>query len=322
MKKIITLSTLFFFSISCLNLRAQDHEFSQFYATPIYTNPASTGSDFSRAALAYRVQNYGFQITMATFNAAYDEYVKKIHGGIGLMYTNRDHGGGLLTENNVGVSYAFEESINNDLSIRLGLQCEVIQKTLIWDRKRWGNDGLRQVGIEVPFYYNNIDKTITGLNFSIGSLIYTERFYLGLVCHNLFEPEHSFFDSQTNAIQTRKYLLHTGIVMPYDDDPDDLAITPNVLIQYQSKSLAKTMGFYANKGPVVIGLWLRQTFEHADILIGMIGFRIKQVRVGFTMEYNTTRYYNFKKTFDITASYGFKRRVNQNIEPRLRCPLF
>ena len=44
--------------LTSLGLFAQDPEFTQFYATPIYTNPAFAGSECGRLASAYRMQYF------------------------------------------------------------------------------------------------------------------------------------------------------------------------------------------------------------------------------------------------------------------------
>jgi len=63
---------------------SQDISFSQFYANPLYLNPAFSGSvGIPRIALQYRDQWSGFGNAFTTYSAAFDMPVKKLQGGIG-----------------------------------------------------------------------------------------------------------------------------------------------------------------------------------------------------------------------------------------------
>src|SRR5687767_3486132 len=76
---------------------AQDPEFTQFYANPVYTNPAMAGSSKGgRATLAYRLQWPGWDGNIVTTAVGYDQYFKSIRGGIGILATSDQAGNGIL----------------------------------------------------------------------------------------------------------------------------------------------------------------------------------------------------------------------------------
>jgi len=67
--------------LSGRGLFAQDPIFSQFYANPLYLNPAMAGSSVCpRLIFNYRNQWPAISGTYITYNASYDQYVDNISG--------------------------------------------------------------------------------------------------------------------------------------------------------------------------------------------------------------------------------------------------
>jgi len=63
---------------------AQDPQFTQFYANPIYLNPAFAGSKrCPRVNMNYRNQWPAISGTFVTYSASFDMDVNALHGGIG-----------------------------------------------------------------------------------------------------------------------------------------------------------------------------------------------------------------------------------------------
>ena len=85
MKKIIFLALL---SVVSVDVLAQDPTFTQFYANPIYLNPALAGSTgCPRVAMNYRNEWPQLTGNYITYSLAYDSYVKSISGGLGFIAT-------------------------------------------------------------------------------------------------------------------------------------------------------------------------------------------------------------------------------------------
>lgn len=318
-------SFLFFFILIYQGLFAQDPEFSQYYATAIYTNPASTGSDFSRAALAYRIQYYGLPGGIVSFNASYDQHLRKLRGGLGIMYSNDIAGEGILKTNSVNLSYAYEHEITKKIMLRIGVQGGIYQKSIFWNRFVWGTFVLNQLGIITPTNISAIDVSITRANFAAGALVYSKKFYAGMACHNLFEPNQSFFaNTGPGTLLPRRVTLHGGMLIPLDGKEDSkINISPNILLMMQGKFNQMNLGFYANKGAMVAGFWFRTTTPNADAVIGMIGLRKKHFKFGLTTDFTISNLKSAGKTaFEFTTIYEFKNKAQKKEDPRIRCPLY
>ena len=83
-EKIVILA--FITSANCLTASAQDPQLSQFYAAPVYTNPAFVGSTKKiRFTASGRNQYSALNNSFLTSVAAIDAYIRPLHGGIGVM---------------------------------------------------------------------------------------------------------------------------------------------------------------------------------------------------------------------------------------------
>jgi type IX secretion system PorP/SprF family membrane protein len=92
---------------------AQDPAFSQFFANPLYLNPALAGSDICpRISLNHRNQWPGIGKTYFTYSASYDQYVDKLGGGIGFAIAKDVAGAGDLNTTHISASYSYRLRVN------------------------------------------------------------------------------------------------------------------------------------------------------------------------------------------------------------------
>ena len=81
---------------------AQDPQFTQFYANPMYLNPAFAGSArCPRVAINYRNQWPALKKTYITTSASYDQHFDMLNGGVGLMVMNDKAGEGTIATTNI-----------------------------------------------------------------------------------------------------------------------------------------------------------------------------------------------------------------------------
>ena len=82
-KILIALSALVFTTETA---SAQDPAFSQFYANPLYLNPAFAGTNICpRVNLNYRDQWPGIGRTYVTTSVSWDKHIQAIGGGLGVI---------------------------------------------------------------------------------------------------------------------------------------------------------------------------------------------------------------------------------------------
>ena len=115
---------VFVFSvISLVELRAQDPQYSQFYAAPLYINPGFTGtSGYTRFGVNYRNQWPNLDASFNTFSFYADHYLQNINSGIGLIVTTDQAGTVGLNSTNLGLSYAYQIRLSENLIFSPGIQ--------------------------------------------------------------------------------------------------------------------------------------------------------------------------------------------------------
>src|SRR6185436_11721549 len=100
-----------------------DLQLTQFYAAPMFVNPAFTGANVcSRITLTARNQWPGISKPYRTSVLSVDHQLYRLNSGIGFMLAVDEAGSGALRTTVVNVSYAYEARINKMSSIRFGIQ--------------------------------------------------------------------------------------------------------------------------------------------------------------------------------------------------------
>src|ERR1700752_4311790 len=115
LKRLVLILTVLF-SIGFSNdLFAQDPEFTQFYANPLYLNPAFAGTArCPRFCVNYRNEWPGFNKTYITTSASYDQHIDAISGGIGLLVMQDRAGNGTLITTDASLMYSYQLNINRE----------------------------------------------------------------------------------------------------------------------------------------------------------------------------------------------------------------
>jgi len=105
----VTLVTLFLCGIfMSQTAKAQDPTFTQFYANPLYLNPALAGTaTCPRVVFNHRNQWPALSGNFVTNSVSYDQYVDAVNGGLGLYVLSDNAGRGTLTQFSVNAIYSY-----------------------------------------------------------------------------------------------------------------------------------------------------------------------------------------------------------------------
>lgn len=293
-KVVITMLSLVFTVLYNPNkTKGQDPEFSQVYATPVYTNPALAGTGRcnrsgggGRAAVNYRNQWPSLPGSFVTTAFSYDQQFSQIGGGIGIIAMNDIAGEGLLTTNSLSAIYAYDLTLKPTLHMRFGLEAQVMQRGIDFTKLRWEDQISATRGFVLPTSEKPITHKITTPNFSTGWVVYSDRFYAGIAVHNLIEPTQSFYGSE--ATLPRRYTAHIGSVVRLDRRrTSENTFNPNALFMVQGQFTQLNIGFHIDRGPLVTGLRYRQTFGesiNSDALILLVGFKKDKFKFGYSYD--------------------------------------
>lgn len=325
--------------LTAIAANAQDPEFTQFYAAPIYTNPALAGTAAcddrqagGRMVLNYRNQWPSLPGTFRTFAASFDQHVDGMNGGVGLMAMRDVAGDGLLTTTSVSGVYSYMalfggRKSSKRFALRLAIQAGLMQRAIDFNKLRFSDQILPKKGFVLDTKESFPNNSVSFPNFSAGALLYSGSFYAGVAVHNINEPNQSFFkNTDSGTTLPRRYTVHAGTVIPLKktkkNQEPEMTISPNILIMTQQKFFQTNIGFYLNKGPFVAGLWFRQTAPNSDALIALVGFRYQQFKFGYSYDITVSSARSAAPgSHEISASVEWCVRSSKRWK-RLVCPGF
>lgn len=288
--------------------RAQDPEFTQYYANPLYLNPAFAGTArCPRLVMNYRNQWPALSGTFVTTSASYDQHVETLHGGLGVIVTNDRAGKGALNTTNVSGIYSYQQSITRNFSIKAGFQATYFQKSLDWSKLTFGD----QIDPKRGFIRETQDVprggTVNQVDFSAGVLGFSDKFYVGFAAHHLTEPEESLIIG--NSALPMKITAHAGAVIPLEKrhQQSDATISPNILYRNQGEFQQLNLGVYVSKGPIVGGVWYRGILfsDYRDAFIILVGIQTDIIKFGYSYDVTIS---------ELTPATGGSHEVSMQIQ--------
>ncbi len=284
------------------NADAQDPHFSQFFASPLTLNPALTGKfdGTLRAAGNYRNQWPAFNNVYTTSTLSVDfSILNKIipendTWGVGIIALTDKAGGGVLTNNYIGISTAYHKALNEDGYSQIGLGFQGM-----YGQKRLDNSKLYYEDMLTPFgftgvtqeVYNSNDLNINYFDVNAG-LIYTvsttdkNNFYFGASMYHINRPKESFKGGNWNI--AARTTISAGGYFPVSDN---LTLHTSGIYQVQGKSTETTFGGAIasalnnderNPTNVYGGLWMRWN----DAVIPYLGLEFGGMRIGASYDIN------------------------------------
>ena len=287
-------NTIFFFFVMCTGIAfSQDISFSQFYANPLYLNPAFSGSvGVPRVALQYRNQWSGFNNAFTTYSAAFDMPVQKLQGGIGGYILNDAQADGILNTLQFNLSYSVFIQLSENYRLHGALQAGFNQNSLNTEKLIFA-DNLD------PYYGNHgssaelatlTDPNYSFVDFSSGVLMYSKRLFYGIAVHHLTEPNQSFYSGNEDVAKlNRKYTAHFGARLPvylYGHNRKKFDISPQLIVQSQGQFRQFNYGIFATKYGLTAGTWFRQNFGFRyDAVIFMVGFMKKSWQFNYSYDF-------------------------------------
>lgn len=273
-------------------LWSQDPQFSQFYANPLYTNPALTGaSNNIRIGAIGRTQYTGIPNNYLTAAASFDAPMPSLGGGLGAMFTSDVAGDGRLSTNTFNISYAYSQQLSRSFYVRAGIQAGYYQRAYDWSKFKFGDQIDIQLGTFRPqTQEQQPNDRVNLVNFAAGAIFYSDKFYGGFAVHNLTEPNQSFYSPNSSADEfklPRRYTAHAGANIALTQsrfEEQKVIISPNVLYMQQRNYNQLNLGFYVKKQALTAGAWFRQTSRNSDAVILLVGLKFPKFRVGYSYD--------------------------------------
>ena len=319
--------------------RAQDPNFSQFFASPLTLNPALTGKfDGSfRVAGNYRNQWPTINNAFVTKTVSVDFGIMKNRLadidqlGVGILGVTDRAGDGVLVTNYAGGSVAFHKGLDEDgfHQIGAGFQGTYVNKRLDVTKIDFQDEltplGFTGVTSEI-FLNNQLNISYFDLNAGVlynGSTNGYNNFYIGASMYHINRPKESF--------QGGEYLLNTrttiqaGGKIPVGSY-NYLHIAANHSMQAKANNTVVGGAFSYNVNNneddpvnVYLGAWYRFN----DAAIPYIGLEFKGIQIGASYDANTSSLKpasNTRGGMELSLIY-IKKPTDPNAK-KLNCPRF
>ena len=298
-KKILLINLFLLASIITL---AQDLHFSQFYNSPLTTNPANTGfipdADY-RIGINYRTQwssvlNQPYKTMSATGDAQF--FRDKLQNGWlglgGVLLSDKAGSGGLRSDKFYG-SVAYHQMLGLSSLLSAGFNLGYVSKRIDPTALKFPDqfngkffDGTTATSVQ--FSNLNIDyyDMQVGMNYAYFP---KEDIYInaGYSIHHVNKPKESFFGDNTEVGKIP--MRHIGFVNAILKVNPRVIINPNVYFTTQAKAMEINGGIQANynlsefgENQLIAGLYYR----YKDAVIPTIGFETK--KIAFTFSYDAT----------------------------------
>lgn len=326
---------LFVFS----STHSQDLHFSQFYNSPLSTNPANTGfipdADY-RIGAHFRNQYSTIMAvpyrTVSIFGDAQILRNKLQNGwmGVGGLLLSDVAGSGSLRSTKIYGSLAYHQMLGNKSLLSAGFN-------LGWVNKRIDISSLK-----FPDQFDGIffDKNLpTSVVFNVTGLSYfdmqaginyayfpTQEIYInsGYSIHHVNKAKETFFNDPSN--QGIIPMRHIGFLNAIFKANNRLILQPNVYYTNQSKSSSLVFGMIADYNlsvysdrQLLLGLYGRW----GDAIIPMAGFQLSNLKFTFSYDATISSLRNFNQT---RGAYEFNLIKNgfykQTADRQSLCPTF
>lgn len=326
---------------------AQDPQYSQYYAAPLYLNPAFAGAEQgTRIGANYRNQWPGLNAQFTTFSAYVDTYLEDYNSGIGFLVMNDVEGAAQLRSTTLSALYSYELRLGENTYFRPGFQASYIRRDIgFYESLLFAN----QINAADPFgpllNSNEIDgfgEAVNLLSLSFGGLFFTENFWLGASAHHVNQPNQSFIENGVSNLPM-KFSIHAGYKISlgsggYRNDFSHMNkerfLVPTVNFKKQGPFEQLDVGAYLFMEPIIFGLWYRglpykpvEQQSNRDAIVLMVGFNLLSgLNMGYSYDYTVSNLgIQSGGAHEVSLSYVLPNR-NQG-KPRRRdtilpCPKF
>lgn len=301
--------------------QAQDLEFTQFYANPIYLNPALAGSNgCPRVAMNYRNQWPSLSGSYVSYAVGYDNYFKNINGGFGVLAVH-DVQAQTISSSQLGIMYSYHLKLNRKWTMNFGAKANYWVKTLDWDKLTFGD----MIDPRRGFIYATGDVPRGGtkgfFDASAGTVIFNKVFNIGFVAHHLNRPNESMIIGDSKL--PMRFTAHTSAYIKLGSKSqytNQTAIMPSIIYTYQNGFQQLNIGTYIKYGGFTAGAW----FRNRDAFILTLGINTDKFKIGYSYDVTVSKLNNGVSGGSHEISLGFN--LNCKDKPKsfrtISCPSF
>lgn len=317
-----------------ITLFAQNPYFSQYYAAPLYLNPALAGADkeisfginyrsqWNSNDAPYELSQFSFIYPIVMQRGAQTKHL----GGLGFTaYRDMTGEGGIFKTHGVGLTGSYRIAVTHSHTILTGLQAGFVQKRVDLAHLQWGSQYDELIGFD-----DRITPSLSNINEQTGFPIFEAGIvwhyshqvpayssaarwavFSGFSASNLNQPDESLLKDGTHPLPILMK-LHGGVEYR---SSRSFKLSPSFLLMMQNEHRQYNIGTYLtytlisdpfSRQPktfnIQAGIWKRIK----DSYTFMLGGSGRNMSVGLSYDMNTSsmRFHNLgKSAYEISLKY-------------------
>ena len=297
-------------------LRSLDMNYTQYFSTPLYYNPAFTGINTGiRARFLFRNQWPSLPVSYKSYYFSADIGDRGLPGagGLGLYVNSNNDGVAFIHDLNVGLTLSVRVPITQYMVTQVGIKAAIGQRSVNWNDLVWPDQLSELYGnIYVSSFVPPDASKKVYPDFGAGGLILfsnpegTMTGTTGFAVDHIFQPDVAFL-STGSAPLPRKWIAHADLIysagggsanMSYGGSNDPLKINPGILYQNQNGMSALQVGLNLLKFNIYLGGWYKSTLGSGpnSSLALLAGYR-----------------YNMNDDMSIRFIYSYDMQISGNL---------
>lgn len=327
MRKFLLLSLLSLFGfITCLNAQIDPH-FTQYYAYPLWLNPAFTGAIDGnwRVTANYRNQLPGMISPLQTKGLSGDITLPK-NIGIGLTVLNQSSGDGSYQYTSGYLSLSYQVRLAQYKFLRGGFQIGMLNRRVDPAKLQFGNQFNPAIGYDATLPSNEIftRQSATALDGSVGLMYFdgnpTKSFnpFIGVSLYHPSQPNTRFLSGTNENRVPIRYSIHGGIRFQLGGRAE---LIPHAVYLQQGNASELAGGMVCNvKIEEGKDLIVSSTYRLNDALAPGIGLRVNGFTIGFSYDINMSQLKTSSMSnggYELSISFTNQKKTP---EARFVCP--
>jgi len=313
-----------------INVVGQDPQFSQFYAAPLYLNPAfSGGTQQARAGVNYRNQWPSIDANFVTVSAYADVFLEDQNSGVGVLITRDNVSSVNLQSITLGLQYSYQLRLAKSWYVKAGTQVGLINRSINFDKLTFGDQFDAATGELVRATAESLSGQANKFSFdlSFGGLFFSRNAWVGFATHHVTQPNQSLLGSKDKL--DLKYSGHAGWKFYFKpivrgkgvfSRSTERSIAPVVQYRQQGLSSQADVGMYYTFEPAVLGVWYRgipfnkvNGISNNESIVFLIGFTMHRekdaLNIGYNYDYTISKLgISSGGAHEITLSYSWSVR--------------
>ncbi|MCD0490090.1 PorP/SprF family type IX secretion system membrane protein [Pedobacter sp. MC2016-14] len=319
MKKITITILLAYVSICKLSAQIDPH-FSQYYANPLWLNPALTGVVDGDIRLSCNVKNQWGRVGTGyqTQGLAVDY---RPTNQIGLGFTALSQGAGTAGYKYLAAysSFSYAVALSNEFEwLNFGLQAGLINRSVDLSKFQTDSQYDPSFGYNpgLPINESLLSENATIFDAGIGVFYRNDNpykkanYFIGASAAHLSRPNDPFATDVQNYRLPVRLNFHGGVKLTMSKN---LGLTPHFIYIRQNKNEIAAVGSYSeirveNDDTLILGIMYRLD----DAILANIGYRVGRLGICASYDFNTSAFNNATRGhggLEFAFSYTFGKGV-------------